>query len=194
MSPGSVRVTRSTSTGIAGLHVELTAFVPVDEPVKLMRLRVRNSTARHAPELSLLLRGLVPLRYAVALGPHIVTSIDTVCGALFARNPFRAEFGGRIAFHRHDRRIRTMTGDRSSFIGRNGTLADPLAMEFTHLPGRVGAPLDPCGAVQARLTVPAREPSKSRSCSVRAGRIGRAGAGRKISTSRAPSTPSFAAS
>ncbi len=46
-----------------------------------------------------------------------------------------------------------MTGDRSSFIGRNGTLSDPLAMEFAHLPGRVGALLDPCGAVQTTVTV-----------------------------------------
>jgi cyclic beta-1,2-glucan synthetase len=30
-------------------------------------------------------------------------------------------------------------------------------MEFTHLPGRVGAALDPCGAIQARFTVPAGE-------------------------------------
>ena len=49
-----------------------------------------------------------------------------------------------------------MTGDRSSFIGRNGTLADPLAMEFAHLPGRVGAVLDPCGAVQTKVIVAAR--------------------------------------
>jgi cyclic beta-1,2-glucan synthetase len=50
--------------------------------------------------------------------------------------------------------MRTFTGDRSSFIGRNGTLADPLAMELTQLPGRVGPALDPCGAVQTRLIVP----------------------------------------
>ena len=54
-----------------------------------------------------------------------------------------------------------MTGDRSSFIGRNGTLSDPLAMEFVHLPGRVGAALDPCGAVQATVTR-ARRANRSR--------------------------------
>ena len=70
---------------------------------------------------------------------HIVTSIDTVCGALFARNAFRAAFGSRVAFMDVVAQSRSMTGDRSSFIGRNGTLSDPLAMEFVHLPGRVGA-------------------------------------------------------
>ena len=82
-----------------------------------------------------------------------MTSIDTVCGALFARNAFRANFGGRIAFIDTVTQSRSMTGDRSSFIGRNGTLADPLAMEFVHLPGRVGAALDPCGAVQVSASV-----------------------------------------
>ena len=122
-----------------------------------MRLRIRNGSA--SP------RSLSAFYYVdwclsdtrSRSDPHIVTSIDTVCGALFARNAFRPLFGGRIAFVDTTARIRTMSGDRSSFIGRNGTLADPLAMEFTHLPGRVGATLDPCGAVQARLTVPALE-------------------------------------
>ena len=82
-----------------------------------------------------------------------MTSIDTVCGALFARNAFRANFGGRIAFIDTVTQSRSMTGDRSSFIGRNGTLSDPLAMEFVHLPGRVGAALDPCGAVQVTASV-----------------------------------------
>ena len=140
-----------------GLHVELTAFVPVNEPVKLMRLRIRNTSASA--------RTLSAFYYvdwclsdtrsrSVA---HLVTSIDTVCGALFARNAFRPWFGGRVAFVDATARLRTMTGDRSSFVGRNGTLADPLAMEFAQLPGRVGAALDPCGAVQAKLTVQARE-------------------------------------
>ena len=137
-----------------GLHVELTAFVAATEPIKLMRLRVRNMTGS-ARELS----AFYYVDWCLAdnrarSAAHIVTSIDTVSGALVARNAFRTEFGSRIAFIDATARIRTFTGDRSSFIGRNGTLADPLAMELTQLPGRVGPALDPCGAVQTRLIVP----------------------------------------
>jgi cyclic beta-1,2-glucan synthetase len=46
-----------------------------------------------------------------------------------------------------------MTGDRTGFIGRNGTLQNPTALQFAHLSGRVGPLLDPCGAVQASVTV-----------------------------------------
>ena len=136
-----------------GLSVELTAFVPPDDPVKILRLRVRNNTAA-TRELSAFYYVdwcLADTRSRSAA--NLVTSIDTVCGALFARNPFRAGFGNRIAFVDVVARNSSMTGDRSSFIGRNGTLADPLAMEFVHLPNRVGALLDPCGAVQTQVKV-----------------------------------------
>jgi cellobiose phosphorylase len=140
-----------------GLHVELTTFVAARDPIKLMRLRIRNTTLS-SRELSAFYYVDWCLSDSRSRSlAHIVTSIDTVSGALFARNAFRLSFGTRIAFVDTTARVRTMTGDRSSFIGRNGTVSDPLAMEFTHLPGRVGAALDPCGAVQARVTVPANQ-------------------------------------
>ena len=136
-----------------GLNVQLTAFVPVADPVKILRLRIENTSvaARDLSAFYYVDWCLADTRSRSAA--HIVTSIDTVCGALFARNPFRVAFGRRVAFIDTSATARTMSGDRSTFIGRNGTLADPLAMEFTHLPGRVGAVLDPCGAIQARLRV-----------------------------------------
>ena len=136
-----------------GLDVELTAFVPENDPVKILRLRVRNGTAA-ARDLSAFYYVdwcLADTRSRSAA--NIVTSIDTTCGALFARNAFRVGFGTRVAFVDVVARNSSMTGDRSSFIGRNGTLSDPLAMEFAHLPGRVGALLDPCGAVQTTVNI-----------------------------------------
>jgi cellobiose phosphorylase len=140
-----------------GLDVDLTAFVPERDAIKILRLRIRNAT-KVARELS----AFYYVDWCLAdsrtrSAGHIVTWIDAVSGALFARNAFRATFGGRVAFVDAVAKARTMTGDRSSFIGRNGVLSDPLAMEFAYLPGRVGAALDPCGAVQARITVGAGE-------------------------------------
>ncbi len=81
-----------------GLDVELIAFVPKDDPIKMMRLRIRNTTTA-ARELS----AFYYVEWCLAdtrsrSAAHIVTSIDTVCGALFARNAFRAGFGTRVAF------------------------------------------------------------------------------------------------
>ncbi len=79
---------------------------------------------------------------------HINTEVDSKTGALFARNPYNREFGERIAFIDVDETTRSFTGDRSEFLGRNGSMRNPAAMSRQKLSGRVGAALDPCGAVQ----------------------------------------------
>lgn len=79
---------------------------------------------------------------------HMVTEIDANSGALFARNPYNSEFGHRVAFFDVDDNARTLTGDRTEFLGRNGTLRRPDAMTRVRLSGRLGAALVPCGAIQ----------------------------------------------
>ncbi len=69
-------------------------------------------------------------------------------GALFARNPYNTEFADRVAFFDVDDATRTVSGDRTEFIGRNGTLRSPAAMTRSRLSGKVGAALDPCAAIQ----------------------------------------------
>jgi len=43
---------------------------------------------------------------------------------------------------------RTVSGDRTEFLGRNGTLRNPEAMNRARLSGKVGVALDPCAAIQ----------------------------------------------
>jgi cellobiose phosphorylase len=79
---------------------------------------------------------------------HVITEIDPDSGALLARNVYNEEFGERVSFFDVDDAARSFCGNRTEFIGRNGTLMNPAAMSLPLLSGRVGAALDPCGAIQ----------------------------------------------
>jgi len=137
------------------IEQELTVLVPVDseggEPIKLQRLRLKNDSSR---------RRRLSLTYYVewTLGEsreasqmHVVTEWDQDAQALLARNRYHPEFGDRVAFAALSRAPETYTGGRTSFIGRNGSLATPAAMERTELPRRTGAGLDPCAALRVAL-------------------------------------------
>jgi cellobiose phosphorylase len=78
----------------------------------------------------------------------VTTEIDSRNAALYARNPYNNEFPDWVGFFDVDEPTRTVSGDRTEFLGRNGTLRDPAAMYRTRLSGKVGAGLDPCAAIQ----------------------------------------------
>jgi cyclic beta-1,2-glucan synthetase len=131
-----------------GIRSELWVYVARDAAVKFSVLKVRNASGRTR---RLSATGYVEwvlgdLRPRSAI--HVVTEIDAYSGALYARVPYNTEFGGRVAYFDVDDVDRTFTCDRSEFIGRNGSLADPAAMARTHLSGKVGAGIDPCAAIQ----------------------------------------------
>ena len=131
-----------------GIVTELSIYVAMDAPVKFVRLKIANRSNRRR-ELS------VTGYWEFVLGElrdkslmHVVTELDPVCGALFARNPYSNEFADRVVFVDASETNRTFTADRTEFLGRNGTPANPAAMRRVRLSGRVGAGLDPCAAMQ----------------------------------------------
>jgi cyclic beta-1,2-glucan synthetase len=139
-----------------GLDVEWLQCVPVDDPVKLSRLRIANRSGR-TRRLSITAYvewALAPVGRNGA--PTVVTSIDAATGALFARNAWRAEFGGRVAFLDLGGHQQSASGDRAAFLGPCGSIAQPAALCGDEvLSGRVGAGLDPCAALQTQVTIEA---------------------------------------
>ncbi|MEO6874105.1 MAG: glucoamylase family protein, partial [Opitutaceae bacterium] len=131
-----------------GIVSELWMYVAVDAPVKFSVLKLRNVSGRPR-------RVSVTGYWEWVLGDlrrkalmNVQTEIDAKTGALLARNPYNTEFPDRVAFVDVNDPARTVTGDRREFLGRNGRLARPAALQRVRLSGRVGAGLDPCGAVQ----------------------------------------------
>ncbi len=139
----------------AGIASELFTYVAMDAPVKFVVVKLRNASQRAR---SLSLTGyweLVLGEWRHANLMHIVTESDPQTGALFARNAYSRECANRMVFAHVSERERTVSGNRTEFIGRNGSLASPAAMRRKRLSGRTGAGLDPCAALQTRIELAA---------------------------------------
>ena len=141
--------------GAHGVDLEHLQFVPLADPVKVSRLRIRNTSGR-ARRLSVTAYAEWVLGASrAAAAPFTITSIDSATGALFARNAWNPAFGAPIAFADLGGRQTAWTGDRREFIGRNGGLSAPAALvRRTPLSGLVGAGLDPCAALQTTVDLP----------------------------------------
>ncbi len=139
----------------AGIASELFTYVAMEAPVKFVVVKLRNSSKRAR---SLSLTGyweLVMGEWRHANMMHIVTETDPQSGALFARNAYGRECANRVVFAHVSERERSVSGSRTEFIGRNGSLANPAAMRRKRLSGRTGAALDPCAAIQSRIELAA---------------------------------------
>jgi cyclic beta-1,2-glucan synthetase len=137
------------------IAADLVQFVPVDDSIKISRLRLHNISgrARHLSVTAYAEWVLGPSRTASAA--FVTTEIDSHTGAMFARNPWNPSFGARVAFADFGGHQMDCTGDRREFIGRNGTLARPVALAGPDpLSNNVGAGFDPCGALRTTVELP----------------------------------------
>ncbi len=135
-----------------GISLELTQYVPVDDSVKISRLKIRNLSPR--------VRRLSVTAYVEwvlgtsrgASAPYIVTEIEPGTHAVLARNSFSTEYGSRIAFADLRGAQLSWTADRTEFLGRNGTLDNPAALAGGKpLSAKAGAAMDPCAALQTTV-------------------------------------------
>jgi cyclic beta-1,2-glucan synthetase len=131
-----------------GITLDLLQFVPAEDPIKISRLTLRNDSGRPR-RLSVTAYVEWVLGSSRATAPYITTEMDSESNALFARSAWKNEFGGRVAFAAFRGQQTSYTGDRTEFLGRNGSADGPKALDRSGLlSGKVGAGLDPCGALQ----------------------------------------------
>jgi len=141
-----------------GIDLDLLVYVPMGDPIKISRLKIRNTSQR--------VRRLSVTAYVewvlgssrAAAAPFIVTAVDPDTGAMFAHNPWNHVFGSRVAFADLAGCQTDWTADRREFLGRHGALDRPAALTGrAPLSQRVGAGLDPCCALQTFVELVADE-------------------------------------
>ncbi|WP_333826346.1 GH36-type glycosyl hydrolase domain-containing protein [Pararhodobacter sp.] len=136
-----------------GIDAALTQFVPMEDPLRISRLVLHNTSGT--------VRRLSVTAYAEwVLGPsrgatlrHIITRRDEETGAILARNPFSTAFPGRVAFADLGSATTSHSADRDEVLGPGGDMAAPAGIGAAPLSGRTGPALDPCAALQRRLTL-----------------------------------------
>jgi cellobiose phosphorylase len=133
-----------------GVASELWVYVAVDAPVKFAQLKLRNLSTR---QRQLSVTGywewvLGELREKNAM--HVATEFDSQNASLLARNHYNTDFEGRVAFVTSSELPQSFTCDRTEFLGRNRTPANPVGLARARLSGKTGV-LDPCAALQVSV-------------------------------------------
>ena len=155
-APGTYTITHSPGCTTFhhvshGIETTLEWFVAATEPVRFVRVKLRNTTDRE--------RRLTVTHFVEwALGSsrsaaqqRVVTRFDPEAEMLTAHNWFNQDFPGRPAFLACDRPLHSWTASRTEFVGRNGRPADPAAMHRASLGGASGRYHDNCGALMVEI-------------------------------------------
>ena len=159
-----------------GIALELTLLVPLEDPIKICRLRMRNDSPRR--------RSISVTAYVEwVLGPSRTAARRTsspswmTAGALFARNPWNQPFPG-VAFADLRGAQTELTCDRDEFLGsaRNARRAGGAGDRRAALGTRRRGARSLRSAARAHRARAFVEPPKSCSCWAR----------RRMTTQRAP--------
>ena len=136
-----------------GLEQNMRVFIVPDEPIKIVQLKLHNTTQR--------MRRINVTYYAEwVLGTthentatYIVPEFASGHFALLARNTYNMDFGQRVAFLASTREPHGVTTDRTEFLGNHGSYDRPAALDRVGLTPNVQAGGDPCAALQLLLWI-----------------------------------------
>ncbi|MDO9623805.1 MAG: glucoamylase family protein [Pseudomonas sp.] len=136
-----------------GLEQEVLVFVALEDPVKIIRLRLHNvSTRARRVTATYYAEWLLGALRSTAR-THVVCEYERDSHSLLARNPWNPEFAERVAFLSANRPPHSLTTDRQDFLGMAGHPSSPAGLQRWALGGRIEPGDDPCAAFQVHLDI-----------------------------------------
>ncbi len=142
-----------------GISHVMTVFAAKKECIKITQLKLMNNSSRpRRLSVTSYVEWVLGVQRSSS-SPSVVSwqdklsssdKTDKSSGILFATNYYNNEFAAQVAFtDMSGIEHRSYTCDRKSFIGRNGSLAEPKALKSKDLDQASGSALDPCGALRS---------------------------------------------
>ena len=136
-----------------GLKQSLRLFAATDEPIKIVQLRLENTSTRMRRITAVFYVEWVLGTTREATQLYLVPEFDSERQAMLVRNPYSLEFSERVAFAAASKQLHGVTADRASFLGRTGSVSRPDALQRIGLNGAVEPGLDPCVALQVHMDI-----------------------------------------
>ena len=137
-----------------GVAIKLVEFVPLNDAIKISRLRIAN-TGKQARRLSLTHFADWSLgQFRTSAAPYVITDVDPDTHGFYACNPVNSDVRNQVVFLDMKGLQQSWTGDRREFLGRNFAKHAPAALLSEEpLSGRTGAGFDPCGVQQTEIAL-----------------------------------------
>ncbi|MBI3175316.1 MAG: hypothetical protein HYZ25_16450 [Chloroflexi bacterium] len=129
----------------------LRLFAVPDAPVKIVQLKLQNTSARtRRINITYYAEWVLGTTHE-EMAQYIVPEYASERFAMLARNPYNRDFSERVAFLAATRELQGLTTDRTEFLGSLGSYAHPAALERVGLTALAQAGADPCAAMQLLL-------------------------------------------
>jgi cyclic beta-1,2-glucan synthetase len=142
--------------------------VPLEDSLKLVKLTLRNRGDKaHRVSVTYYAEWVLGVAREKQ-EPFIVTEWDRESSVLLAHNTYQEAFrdatgflgivnlSERVPSREQGSAVYSWTGDRSEFIGLDGTMTNPAAMYEEKLLQKTGTLSNTCGAVQTEVVLPAQ--------------------------------------
>ncbi|KOM96135.1 NdvB [Clostridium botulinum] len=140
-----------------GVIGEITSYCPIGDNCKISLIKLKNNTDIKR-EISVTYYASTVLGVSKQLSsPYISTYLDKD-NFIYSRNPYNSSFKETTAYLKIvGGKEESFTGNRKEFLGIDGTIEKPKALNYEKLGNEVGAGIDPCMAENSKITLEPNE-------------------------------------
>ncbi|WP_294358516.1 glucoamylase family protein [uncultured Clostridium sp.] len=137
-----------------GIYSSMKVFVPKDKSVKCITLTLKNESSMKRKlgitYFATLVMGVIPEHTYT----HVYTEINNDGRYILGRNPYGGNFKDKISYLTMiGVKNESFSGDRKSFLGREGEISNPKGLKYRELNGISGAGIDPALITMGYVTL-----------------------------------------